>query len=331
MLCYTQPTTCRAMKSLQFNQFVCVVIAALLSIEVSTAQTGSPFSVGFNTADAVITGVALGNLFMLKKKRVFEKNELDSVNKSIIPAFERHVANNLSLKAKTISDNLLIGSMLGYVPVTFGYSDFSRTSTLGLQTVLFTNGLNTLAKKFIHRKRPFLFNRSVGNNGDYACKKYNKYNQDAATSFYSGHTAHVAAYSFFSATLYSHYNPGANSNRTLYWVFAGTLPAVVGHLRVRAGKHFPTDVITGYVIGGLTGLLIPVVHRSDNFKDSPENTNFGRDVAVGFGSGLVTTALLSILSKPRACDCQQKQTSFKTSLQPMVGGVNGLSLRVSFN
>jgi membrane-associated phospholipid phosphatase len=32
-------------------------------------------------------------------------------------------------------------------------------------------------------------------------------------------------------------------------------------LRVEAGKHFRTDVLTGAVVGSAVGLLIPYLHR----------------------------------------------------------------------
>lgn len=37
-----------------------------------------------------------------------------------------------------------------------------------------------------------------------------------------------------------------------------------GYLRVRAGKHFPTDAITGFIAGGLVVVLAPHFHRPKN-------------------------------------------------------------------
>jgi len=39
------------------------------------------------------------------------------------------------------------------------------------------------------------------------------------------------------------------------------MPAVTGYLRYEAGRHFPTDILGGYALGALTGVLIPIMHR----------------------------------------------------------------------
>ena len=42
---------------------------------------------------------------------------------------------------------------------------------------------------------------------------------------------------------------------------AALAPATVGFLRVKGGKHFPTDVLTGLVVGAATGYLVPRLHK----------------------------------------------------------------------
>jgi undecaprenyl-diphosphatase len=44
--------------------------------------------------------------------------------------------------------------------------------------------------------------------------------------------------------------------------------------RVRAGKHFPTDVIAGSLAGAAVGVVVPHLHRTDDIKQ--------RRVWVGF-------------------------------------------------
>jgi membrane-associated phospholipid phosphatase len=45
------------------------------------------------------------------------------------------------------------------------------------------------------------------------------------------------------------------------WTGAITLPAIVGYLRVKAGRHYPSDVIVGYGVGALIGYLVPTLHK----------------------------------------------------------------------
>ena len=49
--------------------------------------------------------------------------------------------------------------------------------------------------------------------------------------------------------------------KTVTWISAATIPAAMGVLRVRSGRHFPTDVITGYAVGALLGWAVPYIHR----------------------------------------------------------------------
>ena len=44
------------------------------------------------------------------------------------------------------------------------------------------------------------------------------------------------------------------------WALAVSAGATLGVLRVAAGKHFYTDVLSGAAIGTAAGLIIPVLH-----------------------------------------------------------------------
>jgi len=43
-------------------------------------------------------------------------------------------------------------------------------------------------------------------------------------------------------------------------------PAYVGYLRYRGLKHFPTDILMGYIIGAGSGILIPHLHKKKGDK-----------------------------------------------------------------
>jgi membrane-associated phospholipid phosphatase len=66
--------------------------------------------------------------------------------------------------------------------------------------------------------------------------------------------------SFFVAKVFADYYP-ESPWKPLMWAAAAGIPAFTGIMRVKAGEHFPTDVIAGYTFGALLGFFIPHMHR----------------------------------------------------------------------
>jgi membrane-associated phospholipid phosphatase len=81
-------------------------------------------------------------------------------------------------------------------------------------------------------------------------------------SFPSGHAASVGAIATAAATTFWLRHPDSPWR----WVAAGGSVALAGvsnYGRVGAGRHFPSDVIAGQLIGTVFGILIPLAHRAD--------------------------------------------------------------------
>ncbi len=53
----------------------------------------------------------------------------------------------------------------------------------------------------------------------------------------------------------------ATGAKIALWSFSAYIPALTGYFRVKAGKHFTTDVMAGYAVGAFTGWLIPHLHK----------------------------------------------------------------------
>ncbi|RYF97551.1 MAG: phosphatase PAP2 family protein [Chitinophagaceae bacterium] len=83
----------------------------------------------------------------------------------------------------------------------------------------------------------------------------------ARNSFPSGHPAVVATSTFFMAKVYSDYHPEMKNKWILYSA-AGAASLATGILRIRAGQHFPTDVMVGIPLGVLSGILVPHFHKN---------------------------------------------------------------------
>jgi membrane-associated phospholipid phosphatase len=99
-------------------------------------------------------------------------------------------------------------------------------------------------------------------------------------SFYSGHTAVVAASSFFMAKIYCDYNPGIGDNKYLLYGAAMIPPLIEGYYRVKAIAHFPSDVLVGLGVGALCGIIIPELHR---FQD--------KNISLGLYSSSLATGI----------------------------------------
>ena len=50
----------------------------------------------------------------------------------------------------------------------------------------------------------------------------------------------------------------------MVWGVAAAIPATVGYLRIKSGKHFLSDNIVGFAVGAASGILIPEIHKKKN-------------------------------------------------------------------
>lgn len=80
-------------------------------------------------------------------------------------------------------------------------------------------------------------------------------------SFFSGHTSTTAIGSFFAAKIYSDYHPELGNKKYLLFGAACIPSTLVAVYRVKAAKHYPSDVITGLFVGASIGILTPHLHK----------------------------------------------------------------------
>lgn len=126
-----------------------------------------------------------------------------------------------------------------------------RRTGLALETLAVTNGFTTIVKLAARRPRPYTYapgyDPAEGNRGD-------------ELSFYSLHAANAAS---LSATVaYFTFAETRSRPRRALVLTAGTVATLsTAMLRVRAAKHFPTDVTVGVIVGASIGVLVPHLHR----------------------------------------------------------------------
>jgi len=115
-------------------------------------------------------------------------------------------------------------------------------------TALALSGLATLSAS---RPRPLVYGT--------AAPEDVRNSPSSSLSFISGHT--TAAFALSTSTfwtIYRRHGSGAYAWTTLGVGTAVASAVAVG--RVMAGKHFPTDVLTGAAVGASVGTLIPALH-----------------------------------------------------------------------
>ncbi|WP_020567380.1 phosphatase PAP2 family protein [Neolewinella persica] len=130
--------------------------------------------------------------------------------------------------------------------------DFGKITLLYAETMMVAGGLTNITKAGFARPRPYVYGP------DWVPGTELKSGDQAA--FVSGHTSLSAAGSFFFARVFSDYHPDSKL-KPYVWGLAATVPAVTGYLRIRAGRHYPTDVIVGYALGATVGYLVPKLHK----------------------------------------------------------------------
>jgi undecaprenyl-diphosphatase len=118
-------------------------------------------------------------------------------------------------------------------------------------------------------------------------------------TFFSGHASTTGAISA-TATYLAFMRSGPRHARPWITLGIGTLlTAFVSYERVRAGEHFPTDVIMGSLVGAGIGVLVPHFHRRPHYH---ERTYCAPPLIIGLGptsrSSGELTGQLPLLSRP---------------------------------
>lgn len=193
-----------------------------------------------------------------------------------LPRVERFTAGRWSPTDAVISHGLLGLSGASALSLAFNrriWDDRVTILVMGLEVIVLTDGITRTAKAGVLRYRPYAYN-------DLAPWD-KKLKRDVRYSFFSGHASMAASATFFAARVWCDYHPGHRLNAVV-WTAAVLLPAITGFERVRAGRHFPTDVVAGYTAGAVIGYLVPVLHR----RGLPEGLSVSPVTDTGLGFNL---------------------------------------------
>lgn len=239
-----------------------VVVVFLLYFPVAVvAQSAFPFQLRPHRESIIwgaTGGINAAGIILNLENKPFTINGLNALHRNNIRlAFDRKATNNWSPRSAKISDVFMYGAYtaplwLGWSPIFRQKSNAGTMTAMAAQTFLLTAGITNVVKNSVRRPRPFLYNPDA--------PLADKLERDGRQSFFSGHTSTTAAMCFFTAFTYAKVYPQKRS-KYVVWGAAIVLPALTGFYRIKAGKHFPSDVVVGYTVGALTGVLVPYWHR----------------------------------------------------------------------
>jgi len=249
---------CIIIKLTQRILLLIVIVSA--SIE-GQGKNNSPYSLS-RGLDMTIAGISGGLLLgsMLINYTPMDLNDIVSLKPGDVPDYDSKAIDNWSVSSIKMSDVLLFSSIA--VPGLLMSdkeirSDYRNFSLVWAQSLFLTLGFTNFTKVLVGRPRPYLYADNASD--DYKLKKDNK------KSFFSGHTSISAVSWFLMASMYEDYRPESNILPYL-WTSAFLVPAYTAYCRYDAGKHFPSDVIAGYLVGSTIGILVPKWYTKNNSR-----------------------------------------------------------------
>ncbi len=218
----------------------------------------NPYELNWKLDGPLLGGVfalSVGGVLLERNIDDYTIDDINALDINNVPFFDRFATKKYSSAFKKNSDILFFSSFA----MPFSMINKRTKNHIGIhavmtaETILLTSAFTGIAKIAVQRPRPLVFNSSIPIEDKLS--KSNKY------SFFSGHTSLTATSFFYTAQIFSDYFPESKW-KPLVWTIAATIPAIVGFSRVYAGKHYPSDVIVGYLVGAGTGMLIPRIHRT---------------------------------------------------------------------
>ena len=152
-----------------------------------------------------------------------------------------------------ISDGMALGTALAAGMVTFALPKNQQTQyiQLAVQNVWITANITQTVKMLALRNRPY-----TQTPGFVSSKT------DDHFSFFSGHSA-ITATAATTAILMALNQPNMSTWGKAAAYSAGGLALTTAILRIEAGKHYPSDVVTGILVGVAVAVINTKLHEAN--------------------------------------------------------------------
>jgi membrane-associated phospholipid phosphatase len=217
--------------------------------------TGSILAVGIVTTNIGLPWIA--------NKSDVTPAEILSLNRNNFTAIDRWALeqdpSNRSYY-ENLSNNVTGGAIVFPILTMLDHNirqDWLDVALMYAETQIMVNTIyiySPLGPAFQNRFRPVVYYDALANTNV-------RMEGTTRNSFYSGHTASAASATFFAAKIFCDYHPELGWKKYLFYGAAAIPPLIVGYLRIKALTHFPSDVLVGFGVGALCGILVPEIHR----------------------------------------------------------------------
>ncbi len=201
-------------------------------------------------------------------------------------SFDALSHDDFSQTAAAASDAMLVLGLSAPLLLELGRNDGDTGRRLGAYAGgVAASGLVAAAMKELWRRpRPYNFHR------DPAVHAYaRRAGKDATVSFPSGHTALTFAAAAAGGWIYASGSDDTTA-RAGVWFGGAAVAGATAVLRVRAGRHYPSDVMMGMLIG-VAGVAVPAAVLGDVDLS-------GGEIAAMAGGVVLGAGLASILPFP---------------------------------
>jgi hypothetical protein len=247
----------------RLRQLVFCSVLCIAGIHTARAQRDSSVYRLRPWVDASLCVAGLGGtwlgLQLQEDREALSLELLLGLEENRVPAFDRCALRiDPTGQDKALGKSDLVLNISAAAPLLLALDrrvreEWLTLATLYLESALLTGGIQTLTTSALPRYRPISYITSASLD-----QRTDNRNSNA---FYSGHTANTAVATFFMAKVIDDLHPELGGRRWLVYGAAAVPPALVGYYRIEGGKHFPSDVLVGAVMGAAAGVLVPHLHR----------------------------------------------------------------------
>lgn len=246
------------------------IFLSISSISAEQNERVFPYELG--RKDLLITSLSYGlklgaDKYINYRSYALTVDEISSLKRSDINGIDRAATYNWSPNMDKLSDvfykafPIIAPAMALPSALKLKWKDSFTILTMYAEVFFITDALTHFAKGASTRIRPYAYNSDLT-----AEQRYSIQNPDSpggTRSFFSGHTSTVFSSAVFISKVFQDIY-GTSVWSRLIWGTTISAASLTAYARVKAGRHFFSDVFVGAVVGSAVGYLIPQTHKIKN-------------------------------------------------------------------